>query len=158
MGTFDKIHRMLREERLEDAFRELLDDATGEVRSPYDEDMNNACYLIGDIYFRCGQYTEALGAFQDSLAYDNDDYRAIWAIAGSYSEMGNHEFAEREYRRALSFGMRTDELAYNIGCELFDQGKYAEAVKCFSEVATADDELREKIRKNMELAKSKLRL
>lgn len=140
--VFKSLHNMLRRDALDPALRCILDFDTARIRKPYNADINHAWYVVGDIYYRLGDFSQSLRAFRAAFLKNNDDYQAAKAIGNCYSEMGRYKMAERFYKKAILLNkedLKEDlELIYNIGNALFDQKKFKEAVCAYEKVLDSE--------------------
>jgi len=127
---FEEIYRLAGDGAFDAALGKLLDEAGARLVPPFDEDVNHAWYVVGDLYFKKGDFTAAARAFDRSVADRPDDHQALVALANCYSEIGSPSLTEKYLRLALKY--KNDvSLVFNLGNALFDQGKYREAIELY---------------------------
>lgn len=151
------IHPLLSQGRTDEALDLLYDPETDAIKPPYDSDLNHAWYIIGKGFDRRGEQTRAVAAFERALEEWPDDAEAHSMLGCLYSDIGNHGSAGHHFRRALALDPASDEVKYNLANALFDQGKYEDAIALYQEISDAKSEAGRLARKNLKLAKSKLK-
>lgn len=111
-------------------------------------------YAAGDTLYKAERFRDALQKFRRALTLAPGNSDTLWAIAGCHDELGRPRLAERFYRAALQGAVQKDRAAlyYNLGNALFDQGRFKEAIRCYSRVSARSDTIRA-ARKNMTRAK-----
>ena len=132
---FEQIHKLLRQHKYSYAFKLLIDEKKGRIKSPFNSDINHSWYLVGDILYTAKKYTQALIAFKKSLRNWPEDYQAMCAIANCYSDLNKPKLAQRFLLKAIRVAGRKDELVYNLGNALFDQKKYEAAALEYKKVS-----------------------
>ncbi len=155
---FELLHTKTRNGELKSALSCVLDFDLAKIRKPYDKDLNHSWYLVGNIYFRLGDFSQSLRAFRTAYLKNNNDYAAAKAIGNCYSELGKYKMAERYFRRALLLKRDDEELMYNLGNSLFDQKKYSDAICMYKKVLSSelkDEDLMIMAENNLLLAESK---
>jgi tetratricopeptide (TPR) repeat protein len=81
---------------------------------------------------------------------------ALWAIADCYDELKRPRMAQRYYSRALKLAPTNNAaLRYNLANALFDLQEYSEAIRQLQKITSKNAELRYKVRKNLQLARSR---
>lgn len=101
---------------------------------------------LGESYYQQKRYTEAIEAFNDALAYVDEENRqkAIYLIAESYNALNNFEQATRYYRIYLS---RVDNPSeeriahYGLGWVYHKQDIFHWASRSFAEASAGSDDL-----------------
>lgn len=154
---FEYLHALLEKGNFSDVLKALLNER-GRINEPYDDDLNHAWYIAGDVYYQSGDLRKSLNAFKKALTNRTDDIEAMWAIAECYSDLGSPSEAESYIRKALSILPERCELIYNLGNALFDQKEYVEAIECYRKVmsTTKNGELAEQAQKNYDSAMKRI--
>lgn len=156
-NCFSEIYLLVRQRQYDTALNLLCGNKCDRLNKVYKIDTNHAWYNVGNIFFHQGEYATALKAFKKSLRTRIDDTQALAAIAECYSEMGKPSFAERYFRKALSYQPEDHSLIYNLANALFDQGRYQEAIAQYLVIQKADGELFRLAKKNIAVARKKSR-
>lgn len=154
---FDKVHALISNGTFDAALKELHDPERNVIKPPYDCDENHAWYIVGDIYNKQGKHDCAIEAYHRSLQEWSEDSQSYWALGDIHSNLGNHVEAERFFRRALEIEPNSEVLKYNLANALFDQGKFREAVPLYEKTIRGEPKLAGKARKNLKLAKAKIK-
>src|SRR4030066_1844563 len=102
-SCFSEIYLLIRQQQYEAALNLLCGKKCERINAAYKIDSNHAWYNVGSIFFHQGEYASALKALKKSLRTRKDDAQALWAIADCYSAMSKPSFAERYFRKALSY-------------------------------------------------------
>ncbi len=152
---YEQIHDWLRAEKFDDVLSAMLGDEH-KLNPPFDQDANHGWYIVGDIFFRHGNFKNALAAFESALEVYPEDVEAMWALADCHSRMKNFGRAEHFLKEALKSDPDNPNLLYNLGNALFDQRKFAEAIAVYKSVNTDDDDLANKVKQNIEVAEAQL--
>lgn len=85
---------------------------------------------LGSSYFALKRYGKAETAYLHAKALD-DDSCAACGLGMTYSALGRHDDAEKEFQRAMSLNPN-DVCAYaQSGAMYYDRGKYPEAIAAF---------------------------
>ena len=152
---FNQIHRLSKQGEYDRALDLLLDKSGGRINAPYDEDLNHAWYVAGDLYHKKGDFQTAAKAFDKAVADRPDDPEALLALANCYFELEMPGVAERYLRIALR---HSDDigLIYNLGNALFDQGRYDEALVEYRRVPPDAGEIYEMAQRNIAVARERL--
>jgi len=159
IDPFKEIYKLLKTGKSAAALKIIYDENSGQINKLYSADLNHAWYVVGDIFFKLEKYEDALKAFKKSIRNRKDDWQALWAIGNCYSEIGRPVFTERYIRKALLYVDRNkrQDLNYNLGNALFDQGKYLESIKEYNKVKRSKNGgLRKLANKNYRHAKRKV--
>ena len=111
-----------------------------------DRRMNFVYYDLGELYYKRGEYDQAIEALKEALKVDRTDADARYLLGLTYQVKGDHQLAVREFHEALRYvpdfaevyqglkvsyealGMRT-EAAYAEAMVAFTQGKYEQAAQ-----------------------------
>lgn len=136
----------------------IVDINSGRLKKPFLQDANHAWYCVGDACFKAGRFLEAVVAFRRALKADPEDVMCFIALGNSYDAMGRPKLAERMLRRALV--MRLDQndrasILLNLGNALYDQNRYKDAIEEYEIIMDRKDQIGERARKNIALAKLK---
>jgi tetratricopeptide (TPR) repeat protein len=124
---FDEIHKLLREHQDETILKKILNEDGKVIHQPYSTNLNHSWYVVGDIFFSAKKYRKAIEAFQNSIQASPEDIDAHLALANSYSELGEAEFAKGVLIDALNIEPNEPRLHYNLGNAFFDIGDLANA-------------------------------
>ena len=152
---FDEIHRLSRKAQYDQALGLLLDSAGRKIRAPYDDDLNHAWYVVGDLYYKKQDFQAAAQAFDKSVAARSDDSEALMALADCYSELQMPGMAERYLRIALKYG-ETIALTYNLGNALFDQERFDEALLEYEKIPRSAGDLYDLAQRNIAAARQRI--
>ncbi|MBM3284516.1 MAG: tetratricopeptide repeat protein [Candidatus Aminicenantes bacterium] len=98
-----------------------------------DPDISDAYFALGNIYFKQRNFEEAIAAFEQALERKPDDSFCVINIANSYQMMGQPAEAERFVIDYLKKGFSDSQLYYLLGTLNYNQKKYDEAIKYYSE-------------------------
>ena len=98
-----------------------------------DPEINDAYFVLGNIYFKQRNFEQAIAAFEQALERKPDDSFCVINIANSYQMMGKPEEAERFVIDYLKKGFSDSQLYYLLGTLNYNQKKYDEAIKYYSE-------------------------
>lgn len=82
----------------------------------------------GEEFYRSMNYEDAIAQFTKALELEPDLERAYLNRALSYSEIGSHELAAKDFDRALAFNRKDEELFYLSGREWFLHGNTGNAL------------------------------
>jgi tetratricopeptide (TPR) repeat protein len=137
---FAEIYRLAGDGALDAALGKLLDETGARLVPPFDEDLNHAWYVVGDLYFKKGDFAAAARAFDRSVADRPDDPEALMALANCYSEMDSPRLAERYLRLALKYSDNVS-IVLNLGNALFDQEKYREAIEIYKNIPVSSGDI-----------------
>jgi len=124
---------------------ELLRTAASKLQAflmvhPESEFVPEAYYALGSVYLLQGSREMAVGQLE---VLTRSYSRSPWAMRGHYvagrilGEKGNWDEAEREMLRVLDGGWEyslAPDVLYWVGVSMFNQEKYAEAVRCFQNI------------------------
>jgi len=150
-NPFDLPHELIRQDKLDEAREILLDSLRMEIREAYSHDLNHAWYLVGDIFYREGDYTKAINAFEASIEKFPNDSAAMHAIANCYSELGKPDKSEEYLRNAMKFE-ESPGIIFNLGNALFDQEKYSEAIIFYRRISEKDSSLFKSAQNNIKIS------
>lgn len=139
-NPFDEIYQLSRVGQYDAALAKLLGDDGAQLRAPYNDDLNHGWYVVGDVFYKKGEFRSAAEAFDKAIADRPDDHEALMALANCYFELSMPEMAERYLRVALEFS-DDPALIYNLGNALFDQGRYEEALAEYRRVPETAGEI-----------------
>ena len=85
---------------------------------------------LGSSYFASKRYGQAEKAYLRAKAFD-DDSCAACGLGMTYSALGRHDDAEKEFQRAMTLNPN-DACAYaQLGTMYYDLGRYPEAIAAF---------------------------
>jgi tetratricopeptide (TPR) repeat protein len=149
---FADVQRLLEQGKSKQAVNWLLDSRTGRIKNRFRSNLNRAWYLVGSGYYHMGRLKKASDAFRRALKYWRDDIEALIAMGHCYDEMEKPKIAERYLRRALVIDKDRDDVLYNLGNALFDQGRFFEAATVYKRVSNGADETYLRARRNYQMA------
>ncbi|MDH7513325.1 MAG: sulfatase-like hydrolase/transferase [Clostridiales bacterium] len=98
-----------------------------------DPDISDAHFALGNIYFKERNFKEAIASFEQALERKPDDSFCVINIANSYQMLGKPDEAERFIIDYLKKGFSDSQLYYLLGTLNYNQKKYDEAIKYYSE-------------------------
>ncbi len=133
MQEFDKVHKYIRENRLEEAKILLFDNVSLSIKEAYRGDFNHAYYLLGDILYLQDNFKNALICFKKALLFCHDDYDAIFAIGNCYNSINLPYKAFPFYKRVYNKTGNFDAL-YNLANAYYDLGYFREAIDAYQEI------------------------
>jgi tetratricopeptide (TPR) repeat protein len=112
--------------------------------APADAD---ARYYLGRLYFSADNAPAALDAFKETIALDPSSVRAHAQLGQTYEALGRFSEAEAAYRTAIRLENDQPKKSgwpdYNLGVLLLNDGRTAEAVKCFRQALQCDSKFPE---------------
>ena len=153
---FKRVHFLLKNGELEKVLDLLFTKNRKSINKPYDNDLNHAWYLGGDIYYRFEDYQQAIHCFKNSILARPDDVDAILAIANCYSKINMPNKSTEWLEKGLNIDSNNNALLYNYANSLYDQGRYKEAVEKYNEVTDLDKDIYELARKNLKKSRRKI--
>jgi len=89
---------------------------------------------IGIIYMRNRHYNMAVEYLEESLWRDPDNYSTYLLLGRALEDSGNHRKAVRYYRKALSLGLVSKEILYNLANTYQELGKSKEAIDTYKRI------------------------
>ena len=128
--VFNKLSRA-REMGLEGEVDEAVKIIKGIIAD--DPDIVDAYFAIGNIYFKQGNYKEAIVYFQESFKRKPDDTFTIINIANSYRKMGKNEEAEAFLLENIEKGISDSQLYFILGGMKVIQENFDEAIKYYKQ-------------------------
>jgi tetratricopeptide (TPR) repeat protein len=150
---FDEIYQLSRVGQYDAALAKLLGEDRAQLSAPYDSDLNHGWYVVGDVFYKKGEFRSAAEAFDKAIADRPDDHEALMALANCYFGLSMPEMAERYLRVALNFS-DDPALIYNLGNALFDQGRNEEALAEYRRIPETAGEIYSRARKNIRAAQN----
>ena len=107
---------------------------------------NRSAFNEGAIYLNSKKYPQAVAAFERYLKWEPNDVEAKRGLAGAYRGAGQPEKAQALEQELIAAGAGGGGAAggagaedlMNVGVNLYNDKKYAEAAKAFEQVATAE--------------------
>ncbi len=153
---FDEVHSLLHKDEYQKALNLLYSSKTEQIKKPFNDDLNHAWYIVGDIFFKNNELHEAIDAFEKSYRYRKEDAEVLWAIATCYSVLNEPKDAEKWYKKALCFDGKNQKLLYDTGNALFDQEKFKNAQYYYESIDRENIELYEMARKNLSACKVRI--
>lgn len=119
-------------------------------------EKNHECYVLGCKAYDANEFHKAITLFKESLEYWPEDPQAWMALGNCYSEIKRYKKAEKSYRQALAYSgnQEKENILFNLGNSLFDQGQYSEAIGCY-ELIKPGTELWRKAKRNVELSNNR---
>jgi len=98
-----------------------------------DPDISDAYFTLGNIHFKQRNFEAAIASFEKALERKPDDTFCVINIANSYQMMGQPARAEEFIIDYLKQGFNDSQLYHLLGTLSFNQKKYDEAIKYYSE-------------------------
>jgi tetratricopeptide (TPR) repeat protein len=132
--VYDGIHKLLKSKQYDNVLDLLVDRTTHEIKPCYQSDMNHACYIAGDIYFKMKNYLIASEFFKKAILDFPEDGEALHALANCYSEIGDYDLAKTAYESALVHDPENPVIKYNYANTLFDIGEHGKAKKIYESI------------------------
>lgn len=113
--------------------------AGGQRLAPaFRHDGNHSWYVIGDAFFKMGDFAMAAQAFRRALRCWQGDAEALMALGNSYSEMQRPKLAARCLRKAIPLSpKRAADCRFNLGNALFDMQNYEAAAAEYAAAAAS---------------------
>lgn len=113
--------------------------AGGQRLAPaFRHDGNHSWYVIGDAFFKMGDFAMAAQAFRRALRCWSGDAEALMALGNSYSEMQRPKLAARCLRKAIPLSpKRAADCRFNLGNALFDMQNYKAAAAEYAAAAAS---------------------
>ena len=128
---YSPIYNLVEKELYLDALKALLSDGLEKINPPFDQDLNHAWYLVGDIFYQLRRYVDSIIAFKKALDEWDADVDAILALSNAYSSNREPRNAEDVLRRGLEIDPDNEKFRYNLGNSLFDQKRFDEAIEYY---------------------------
>jgi len=99
-------------------------------------------FELGDLYFRTGKITEAIGEFQKAQANPQRRLQALGYLGQCFARRGMNDSAVRMLQNAIKekpvFDDEKKELTYQLGCVFEKMGKPEEAIEQFKQIYELD--------------------
>lgn len=99
-------------------------------------------FEMGELYFKAGRISEAIGEFQKAQNNPHRRLQALGYLAQCFSRRGMNDSAVRMLQSALKekvgFDDEKKELIYQLGCVLEKMGKAEEAIEQFKQIYEND--------------------
>lgn len=116
-------------------------------------DLNHEAYGEGCKHYNNKDFNRAKNSFEIALEYWPLDPQALMALGNCFDELNKPSRAEKCYRKSLKYSAEKDipSVLYNLGNSLFDQGKMAEAIECYSKIS-GQNEVYSSAQRNSKLA------
>lgn len=150
------VYDNLRRRRHTAAIDHLLIRATWRLKPIARQNGNHSWYAAGDIFWHQQKYQHALRAFQKAARCWPEDAEAQMAIGNCHAELKRPKLAERFFRRSLELVPRKSSVKFNLANALFDQGKFAEAIRIYRVVERTNAPMGANAKRNRLLAQHKL--
>ena len=132
------VHKLIRKGAYKNAVNRMMETDGLRLYKPYRYDGNHSWYVIGDVFYKSGDYEMAIKTFRRAYEYRRDDAEALMALGNSYSELGRPKMAERCFRKAILINPDKIAFRFNLANALFDQGKLNQALKEYVTIAKAN--------------------
>ena len=152
---FDEIHKLLKAGDYEAALSSIYDYKNNRIYLPFQNDLNHAWYIVGDIFYKQGDIEYAISCFKKALSDWPEDVEAICALGSCYSYIAKPEKAEGYLSKGLLISPGNPTLLYNYANALFDQKKYRDAIRYFRKIEQ-EEEIYSLAQSNIKKAKKKL--
>jgi len=99
-------------------------------------------YELGELYFRVGKITEAIGEFQKAQSNPQRRLQSLGYLGQCFARRGMNDSAVRMLQNAIKekpvFDDEKKELIYQLGCVLDKMGKPEEAIEQFKQIYEVD--------------------
>jgi tetratricopeptide (TPR) repeat protein len=124
---------------------------------PNASELNHEAYSRGCDSYEREEYSRAKVIFEEALEYWPEDPQAWFALGNCHDSMKQPSRAEVCYLMSLKYSPEEarPNVYFNLGNSLFDQGKYQEAVNCYSQIG-GESKAYEAAQRNLSLAKDRL--
>ena len=131
------------------AIAEMTQAGSQRLAPAFRHDGNHSWYVIGDAFFKMGDYNAAAAAFRRALRCWPGDAEALMALGNSYAEMQRPKLAAHCYQKAIPLGpKRAADCRFNLANALFDMQNYeAAAAEYAAAAATGGKKTAAKARK-----------
>lgn len=118
-------------------------EAIAMLRKVVDEDPNviDGWFMLGNEYFKAGNYPEAIAQFRRALALKPDYDLAIINMANSYRRLGQDDAALAGYQHYVTVDPKNAYVRYQIGEIYLDKGDLEKAEQEFDEALSIDPKL-----------------
>ena len=117
------------------AEKDQLDDALEALHQAMhlmgDQVSYRTYFQLGTLYYRTGQFEQAVAAYRQSIRLDSQDFEPYADLGTALMELGRLEEAEQAYRQALAIHGHHPKLHYSLGRLKLQQGDRQEATKAF---------------------------
>lgn len=118
-------------------------EAIAMLRKVVTEDPNviDGWFMLGNEYFKAGNYPEAITQFRRALALKPDYDLAIINMANSYRRLGQDDAALAGYEHYITVDPKNAYVRYQIGEIYLDRGELERAEQQFAEALSIDPKL-----------------
>jgi len=157
---FSLIHELIKNKEFYKAISDLINIKNHKINSRYAWDLNHAWYCVADCKYQIGDVHGAISAFRKAFYAASSDIECLLGIGNCYDTLNKPKLADRYFRKALSLnpiGRQKAVALVNLGNALYDQGKWSEALKYFTDISRRKDDIGAVARKNKTLAQAKLK-
>jgi tetratricopeptide (TPR) repeat protein len=97
----------------------------------------------GKSFYKSGKYQEAITAYEQAIAINSEQYKALNNKGVALGNLGRYEEAIILYNQALAIKPGLHEALYNKGVALGNLGRYEEAIILYDQVLTIKPDLHE---------------
>ena len=143
------VYALIRGSEYARAIAEMTQAGCQRLAPAFRHDGNHSWYVIGDAFFKMGDFAMAAQAFRRALRCWPGDGEALMALGNSYSETQRPKLAARCFRKAIPLSpKRAADCRFNLGNALFDMQNYeAAAAEYAAAAATGGKKTAAKARK-----------
>lgn len=119
--------------------------------------LNHEAYRNGCSYYERKDYKQAKVLFEQALEYRPEDARTWFALGNCHDLMNQPTRAEVCYLMSLQHSAEDAQpnVYFNLGNSLFDQGKYQEAIDCYTKIGD-NSKAYAPAQRNLSLAQARL--
>jgi tetratricopeptide (TPR) repeat protein len=84
--------------------------------------------IIGDRYFRSGEYEKAIDSYTDYLALKPDNIKSLYNRGRAYEELGKYQEAVKNFNKVLELDPNHMQAHLSIAAEFYRQKLYQDAI------------------------------
>jgi len=114
-----------------------MNDSLEELAARVKAEPNNPEILkeLGNLYFREGDYDQAIEQYQASLRIDPSYYKSLYNLGNTYYKIGDFDKAVSKWQDAIKARPDFDHAYFNLGYYYFQRGYMREAIKSLKEAS-----------------------
>lgn len=111
--------------------------------SPFAQNLGT---ILGEVYYRLGQYKEAANELQERLSTlkASERIRALFLLGETYNQLGRSESARTQYRQVLDEAPNSSYATparYGLAWQYYKVERYEDAATAFAEVRASESSL-----------------
>ena len=84
--------------------------------------------ILGDRYFKIGEYDKAIVAYTDYLSLKPDNIKSIYNRGRAYEELGKYDLAVKDFNNVLKFDPNHVQAHLSLAADFYRQKLYQDAI------------------------------